>query len=86
MISPSVGLSSPARMLRRVDFPQPDGPTMQTNSPSLIVRSIFSIAVTYSEFELLVLNFLDKFLTCNFTIYTPNITTNEYGYAYHLLS
>jgi hypothetical protein len=28
---PSVGVSTPARMFRRVDFPQPDGPTMLTN-------------------------------------------------------
>ena len=30
---PPVSRSSPARMRSSVDFPQPEGPTMQTNSP-----------------------------------------------------
>jgi len=33
-ISPEVTFSSPASMRRSVDFPQPDGPTSTTNSPS----------------------------------------------------
>ena len=33
--SPSVGRSSPAMHLSSVVFPQPDGPTTQTNSPVL---------------------------------------------------
>src|SRR3954464_5158378 len=36
--SPSVMSSSPAIIRRAVDFPQPDGPTRITNSPSLISR------------------------------------------------
>ncbi len=30
---PAVGCRKPATMLRSVDFPQPDGPRRQTNSP-----------------------------------------------------
>ncbi len=33
-ISPAVMFSRPAIMRSRVDFPQPDGPTRITNSPS----------------------------------------------------
>ncbi len=36
--SPSEISSSPAIMLSVVDFPQPDGPTRMTNSPSPMVR------------------------------------------------
>ncbi len=32
--SPDEGVISPPRIRRKVDLPQPDGPTMQTNSPS----------------------------------------------------
>src|SRR5690606_18834367 len=44
--SPPERLSRPARMRRNVDLPQPDGPTKHTNSPSLIVRSKFTMAGT----------------------------------------
>src|SRR6516162_9453881 len=37
--------SIPARMFSRVDFPQPDGPTMLTNSPGSTVRLIESRTV-----------------------------------------
>ena len=33
-------------ILRRVDLPQPLGPTRQTNSPSLILREMSSRALT----------------------------------------
>ena len=36
--SPSEMSSSPAIIRSAVDFPQPDGPTRITNSPSSIVR------------------------------------------------
>src|SRR5579872_4322140 len=36
--SPEVMSSRPAIMLSVVDFPQPDGPTRMTNSPSAISR------------------------------------------------
>src|SRR6266436_10263777 len=36
--SPSVMSSRPAIMFSVVDFPQPDGPTRMTNSPSVISR------------------------------------------------
>src|SRR5512134_4109932 len=39
-ISPSSGWSSAARRWRRVDLPQPDGPTIATNSPGSTVRSL----------------------------------------------
>ena len=42
---PSDSFSKPHNMESRVDFPQPDGHTMATNSPSLIVRLRFLIAV-----------------------------------------
>ena len=37
-ISPSVGVSSPATRLRRVDLPHPDGPITATNSPAAHVQ------------------------------------------------
>ena len=37
-ISPAVIASSPATMRSSVDLPQPEGPTMTTNSPSAIVE------------------------------------------------
>jgi len=37
---PDVGRSRHPIWLRRVDFPDPDGPMMATNSPSLMVRDI----------------------------------------------
>src|SRR5439155_14708150 len=41
---PPVGWSSPATMFKSVDFPHPEGPTMQTNSPSLTDSEILSTA------------------------------------------
>ncbi len=38
-ISPEVGGIRPATSFRSVDFPQPDGPTTATNSPSRMSRS-----------------------------------------------
>ena len=43
---PLVARSRPARMRSRVDLPQPLGPTMQTNSPGAMVRSMPSSATT----------------------------------------
>src|SRR5438045_9471493 len=43
---PVVGLSKPATMLRSVLFPQPDGPTIATNSPAAIARLIGCSACT----------------------------------------
>src|SRR5215204_3198900 len=45
---PSVMSSRPAIIRRAVDFPQPDGPTKTTNSPSGISRFILSTATTSS--------------------------------------
>src|SRR5665213_2788375 len=45
-ISPEVTSSSPAIILRSVDLPQPDGPTMTRNSPSKMSRETPSTAVT----------------------------------------
>src|SRR4051794_2615390 len=39
-ISPSLTVSSPAIIASNVDFPQPDGPTSATNSPSPASRSM----------------------------------------------
>src|SRR5471030_59283 len=36
--SPSLGCSKPAMIFISVDLPQPDGPTMATNSPSFTSR------------------------------------------------
>src|ERR1043166_3524680 len=44
--SPRSARSNPARTLRSVDFPQPDGPTMETNSPSPTVNDMSSRADT----------------------------------------
>ena len=43
---PEVGASSPARMLRIVVLPQPDGPSRHTNSPSPTSNDTWSTAVT----------------------------------------
>src|SRR5690625_5174341 len=40
--------SSPPRIRRKVDFPQPEGPTMQVNEPSSRVREKSSSAQTGS--------------------------------------
>ena len=45
-ISPLVGFSNPASMLRRVDLPEPEAPTMATNSPLYISKSSPSRART----------------------------------------
>src|SRR5262252_5460890 len=44
--SPRLAGSNPARILRRVDLPQPEGPTTATNSPSATLKSIPSSART----------------------------------------
>src|SRR5262249_3935630 len=46
LIAPPLGAVSPARMRSSVDFPQPDGPTMQRNSPGAMRRLISSSATT----------------------------------------
>src|SRR5258708_7747424 len=40
--SPTAGLRKPAMMFSRVDLPQPEGPTMQTNSPRTTSKSMLS--------------------------------------------
>jgi hypothetical protein len=44
---PEVAVSKPAIVRIIVDFPQPDGPTNTQNSPSGILKLMFSIAVTF---------------------------------------
>src|SRR5262245_6033271 len=44
--SPSVCGKSPARILSRVDLPQPDGPTTAMNSPSAIEKEMLLSART----------------------------------------
>src|SRR3954453_13072868 len=48
-ISPDEGLSRPARSRNAVLFPQPDGPTRITNSPSSTLRSNSLSATTSFE-------------------------------------
>ena len=43
-IAPLDWASSPARIRSKVDFPQPEGPTMQTNSPGDTLRLMSSSA------------------------------------------
>src|SRR4051794_32454811 len=50
--SPSVMSSSPAIIRSAVDFPQPDGPTRITNSPSAISRSMCFTASKPSGYRL----------------------------------
>src|ERR1700684_3056 len=47
--SPVVGSSKPAIMRSSVDFPQPDAPIRQTNSPCGMVRSTGASASTSSS-------------------------------------
>src|SRR5687767_4763080 len=44
-IDPSVGESKPAIILSSVVLPQPDGPSREKNSPSLMVREELSSAL-----------------------------------------
>lgn len=46
--SPAVRSSSPPRMRRKVDLPQPEGPTMQVKEPGSRVSEKFSSAHTGS--------------------------------------
>ena len=46
-ISPEVGRSRPPMRLRRVDLPEPEGPTMETISPRAMCRSMDSSAATW---------------------------------------
>src|SRR4051812_10579550 len=59
LIAPSVTSSSPASIRRRVDFPQPEGPTRTRNSPLSISRETSSTATTSP---------LYTFVTCSSTI------------------
>ena len=45
---PEVGVSRPAMQCRRVDLPEPDGPMMAANSPSVMVRLTVSRATTWA--------------------------------------
>src|SRR5215510_8359694 len=49
-ISPSVGCSKPAIMRSVVVLPQPDGPSIEKNSPAGISRSMPSTAVNSPNF------------------------------------
>jgi len=44
VVPPGLGRSNPAIMFSRVVFPQPDGPMMEMNSPSLTVNETRSTA------------------------------------------
>src|SRR5262245_45886003 len=46
-ISPVVGRSSPAMRFNNVDFPEPDGPMIETTSPLATSRSMSSSAVAF---------------------------------------
>ncbi len=46
IILPDVGASRQPRMFIRVDFPDPDGPMIERNSPGSMVRLILSKAGT----------------------------------------
>src|SRR5262245_59595708 len=54
--APSPISSSPARMLRSVVLPQPEGPRRTTNSPSSILRSRLAITVSAPYFLTMFLN------------------------------
>ena len=43
-IAPSLGLSNPAIMRKVVVFPQPDGPSMEKNSPAAMEKSASATA------------------------------------------
>ena len=45
---PSVGRSTPPMMCSRVDFPEPEGPTMETNSPFSTLKDTLSRALTWA--------------------------------------
>jgi len=49
LTSPAVGVRKPATMLSKVDFPQPDCPTMHRNSEASTLKLTCSTAVTLPE-------------------------------------
>ena len=49
-ISPEFGTSNPAISLKRVVFPQPDGPRSEKNCPCSISNETPSTALTWSKF------------------------------------
>ena len=57
MIRPDDTFSSPAIMRRRVDLPQPDGPTRTQNSPSSTCRDNGGITVKLPKFLLIFSSF-----------------------------
>ena len=46
VMSPDVCFSKPAIIFNTVDFPHPEGPSSDTNSPRLIVNVTLSKAIT----------------------------------------
>ena len=65
-ISPSVTVSKPAIILSKVDLPQPEGPTITINSPSLM--SVDMPWITSVEPKLFL-----TFLRETVAIFNPNI-------------
>jgi hypothetical protein len=57
---PNVGLSSAPIKFNNVDFPLPDGPIIDTNSPLFIVKLIFLRAITLPAADS---NTLERFST-----------------------
>ena len=49
IIEPLVGVSNPAIILSKVDFPHPDGPTITQKSPSLILIETSFITVDFPK-------------------------------------
>ena len=47
VMSPDVCLSKPAIIFNNVDFPHPEGPSRETNSPRLIFNVTLSKAMTW---------------------------------------
>src|ERR687893_1386033 len=63
-ISPAYEFSSPANILSKVVLPQPDGPTIVTNSP--FFTSILILFKTVCEDVPFLVYILERFLTCSF--------------------
>src|SRR5215469_1796768 len=63
--SPPEGLSSMPTMLRKVDFPQPDGPITATNSPPATSRLMSrSAVVSTSVVRYTLLRFFNLIMGC----------------------
>src|ERR671918_242617 len=77
---PYDGRSNAPKIFRRVDFPLPDGPTMDMNSPFLTLKLIFLSATNLPALES---NTLDMFVALRandstFLLFSPSVYSIDF--------